>query len=188
MNAKENAQQAFLARQEKLFSGSFLAGRSDGSKIQQLTKCLIQGIDCSTIINSDTQSNTETHKTPGTVPGSPVLSSAKKYLKSQLSKRETEPLRLVRGRSSESKIQRSHNTPVTTKATSISNSFEYQAFRSGFGSSSNNNPNNTSYENYLPISRLPSKREEITLIKKQAVNRKPVLQSSAQKNGYAQIH
>jgi len=80
---------------------------------------------------------------------------------------------------------------VTTKATSsqVSTSFEYnQAFRSsGFGSSSNN-PNTTSYENYLPLTRLPTKKEEITLIRKQPVNRKPVLTSAQKKAGsYSQM-
>lgn len=39
-NAKQNAQKDFLARQEKLFTSS-INGRSDASKIHQLTKCLI---------------------------------------------------------------------------------------------------------------------------------------------------
>lgn len=109
-----------------------------------------------------------------------MLKSTKKNLTNSASRHDTEPLRLVRGRSSEGKVRTLQNTPVTTKATSsqISNSFEYHVI--------SQNNSSTYYDNYLPLARMP-KREEIEHVRRQTVGRK-VAQNANNGNGYSQIH
>lgn len=161
--ARQDAEYAAFRRFEDAASDGRI---SDVSNIRRLTKCLIQGIDCSphlkghalTVQSSSNRGTAEKRRDsgkPGTEPGSPVLTKRESLNKSfgftRKSTKDTEQT-FIAGRGSE---PRQHTTPVGGK---VVNSSTASISFDQFLSSSQGAPPQV-YKGYEPVARISAKKE-----------------------------